>query len=230
MSDDVFRLVITAAVLLASIAFVVQAGVVIAFYSTMRKMQVKVGHVGEKLEALADKIEPMVETTGPVLKRIGPLMDSVTQGIERMKPAIDRTVEVIGKIGVVVDQAAPVMDNARQVVAHANDIVVEARPHIAHFSEEAVGAARAAREQVERVGDIIHDASNRAHARLEQIDTRLEQTVGQVVQVGDTMKRVVMRPVREANGVAAGISAVVSTLVHPRRPPGAATQDEEMFI
>jgi hypothetical protein len=45
------------------------------------------------------------------------------------------------------------------------------------------------------------------------------------------MKRAVMRPVREANGLAAGISAAVSTLVRPRKSsPDAATQDEEMFI
>jgi len=41
-----------------------------------------------------------------------------------------------------------------------------------------------------------------------------------------------MTPVREVNGIAAGISAAVSTLVHhPRRPQiDQATQDEEMFI
>jgi len=94
-----------------------------------------------------------------------------------------------------------------------------------------VGAARSTREQVERIGDLVHDASNRAHARLEQIDSSLEHTVGQVGQVGDAVKRAVMRPVREANGVAAGISAAVSTLVHPRKSsPDSVTQDEEMFI
>jgi len=46
------------------------------------------------------------------------------------------------------------------------------------------------------------------------------------------MKRAVMRPVREANGIAAGISAAVSTLVkRPRKSSvDSATQDEEMFI
>ncbi|MEI9975506.1 MAG: hypothetical protein WDO73_27625 [Ignavibacteriota bacterium] len=44
------------------------------------------------------------------------------------------------------------------------------------------------------------------------------------------VKRAVMRPVREANGLAAGISAAVSTLVNPRKAVDAVTQDEEMFI
>ncbi len=57
-------------------------------------------------------------------------------------------------------------------------------------------------------------------------------TVEQVGQVGDAMKRAVLRPVREVNGLAAGISAAVSTLVHHSRKPSVdqATQDEEMFI
>ena len=50
-------------------------------------------------------------------------------------------------------------------------------------------------------------------------------------QVGDAVKRAVMRPVREANGLAAGISAAVSTLVRGQKSSVAsATQDEEMFI
>jgi hypothetical protein len=42
----------------------------------------------------------------------------------------------------------------------------------------------------------------------------------------------VLRPVREVNGIAAGISAAVSTLVKGQRKSSvdAATQDEELFI
>jgi hypothetical protein len=45
------------------------------------------------------------------------------------------------------------------------------------------------------------------------------------------MKHAAMRPAREVNGLAAGVSAVISTLVRGRKSPvDAATQDEEMFI
>jgi hypothetical protein len=55
--------------------------------------------------------------------------------------------------------------------------------------------------------------------------------VEQAGQVGENVKRAVMRPVREVNGLAAGVSAVISTLVRGRKyPVDAATQDEEMFI
>jgi ABC-type transporter Mla subunit MlaD len=238
MSEDVFRLVITAAVLLACIAFVVQAAVAIAFYKTVRKIQQKVDHLGDKVEPLIAKIEPVVEKVGPVIdkvgpviERIGPLVDEVMTTMERMKPVIDGAVEVIGKVGKVVEQAVPVIDSAKQAVASANLAISEARPYILEFSEEAVTIARSGREQVERIGDVLHDASDRARARLEQIDESVENTVGQVGEVGTAVKRAVLRPVREANGLAAGISAAVSTLVHARRSSvDSVTQDEEMFI
>jgi len=174
---------------------------------------------------------PIIDKAAPVVERLGPMMDGATQTMERMKPVIDRTAQVIGKIGVVVEQAGPAVENAREVLVSANQVIVEARPRISEFTGEAVAAAHSGRVQVERIGELLHDASDRARARLEQIDESLEHTVGQVGQVGDAMKRAVMRPVREANGLAAGISAAVSTLVHPRKAsPGAATQDEEMFI
>jgi hypothetical protein len=51
-----------------------------------------------------------------------------------------------------------------------------------------------------------------------------------VEQVGESVKRAVMRPVREVNGVAAGISAAMSALGRKKAPVDTATQDEEMFI
>jgi hypothetical protein len=39
-----------------------------------------------------------------------------------------------------------------------------------------------------------------------------------------------MRPVREVNGVAAGISAAMTALTRKKSAVDSATQDEEMFI
>ncbi len=238
MSEDVFRLVITAAVLLACIAFVVQAAVAIAFYKTVRKIQQKVDHLSDKVEPLIAKIEPVIEKVGPVIDKIGPvaehvgpLLERAMVTMERMKPVIDGAVEVIGKVDAVMVKAGPVLDNARQLVASANLVIADVRPHIAELSEEAVTIVRSGREQVERIGDVLHEAGDRARARLEQIDESVENTVGQVGEVGVAVKRAVLRPVREANGLAAGISAAVSTLVRPRKPSvDSVTQDEEMFI
>jgi hypothetical protein len=132
----------------------------------------------------------------------------------------------------VVEQAGPVVESARQVLATANEVATDIRPRISEVSEEAVAIARSGRQQVDRFGALLNDASGRARSRMQQIDHSVESTVDQVGQVGDAMKRAVMRPVREANGIAAGISAAVATLVKGTRKSSvdSATQDEEMFI
>jgi methyl-accepting chemotaxis protein len=117
------------------------------------------------------------------------------------------------------------------VTATANQILQDVRPRIAQISEETAAIVHAGREQVERVGDLLHDAGDRARARLEQINHDVESTVNQIEHVSEAVKGAVLRPVREVNGIAAGISAVVSTLVRGHKSSvDSATQDEEMFI
>ena len=107
----------------------------------------------------------------------------------------------------------------------------DTRPTIADISDETVAIMRSGREQVERMGDLLHDAGDRARARLEQVDQSVESTVNQIENVSGAVKSAVLRPVREVNGIAAGISAAVSTLVRGHKSSvDSATQDEEMFI
>ena len=162
--------------------------------------------IQQKVEPLADQAEPVIGKLGPMIVQVG---------------------LAAGKVGPVADQVWDGM-----VLATTNRIMEETRPRIAELSGEAAEMAKSARQQVERIGELLHDAGDRAHARLEQIDQAVDSTVEQVGQVGDAMKRAVLRPVREVNGLAAGISAAVSALVHHSRKPSVdqATQDEEMFI
>ena len=134
---------------------------------------------------------------------------------------------------VLVQRAGEIAVSASQVVATANDVMVDARPQLKDMSVEAAAIVRTGREQVERLGELIQDAGDVARNRIEQIDHAVTSTVDQVEHVGETVKTAVMRPVREVNGLAAGISAAVSTLVRGQQRKSsvdAATQDEEMFI
>jgi methyl-accepting chemotaxis protein len=204
MSDEAFRIVITAAVIVAALAFVVQAGVALALYRVARKLQQKISPVLEKGEAVAGK-------AGPVIEKIGPLLDQARPVVQRLGPAVDKLTAIL---------------------TTTHQILEETRPRIAEVSTEAVAITKSGREQVERLGTLLHDASERAQARLAQIDHTVDNTVEQVEKAGETVKSAVMRPVREVNGIAAGISAALATLAgRPRKSSvDHATQDEEMFI
>src|SRR5580693_7343338 len=77
MSESVFRIVVTAAVALASLAFVVQACVVVAFYRSTRKMQTKVSPLLDRVEPLVAKLEPMMERASALLEKTGPAVDKI---------------------------------------------------------------------------------------------------------------------------------------------------------
>jgi len=232
MPDDVFRIVVAAAVALAALAFVIQAGVVIAFYRGSKKTQERLLQFMGQVEPVLAKVEPVLAKVEPVLDRLGPTFDRIGPVIDKFGPALEKAGPAIERIGPAADHIGQMADKLGAVLATANRIMEDTRPRIAEIGVETVAIAKSGREQVERLGDLLHDAGERARSRLEQIDQTVENTVEQVEQVGDTVKRALMKPVREVNGLAAGITAAVSTLVHGSRKSSveSATQDEEMFI
>jgi hypothetical protein len=232
MSEETFRIVIAAAVLLACLAFVVQAGIVVALYRITRKVQDKAADFVAHTEPLLAKMEPVLDKVGPVIDRIGPALDNVAAAALKVGPAVDRMLPVMDKAGVVVDRAGVLVHSANQITVSTNQVIQDLRPRIADVSDETLAIMRSGREQVERMGDLLHDAGDRARARLEQVDQSVEHTVAQIENVSGAVKNAVLRPVREVNGIAAGISAAVSAMVHGQRRSSvdSATQDEEMFI
>jgi methyl-accepting chemotaxis protein len=225
MTEGVFRTIIAVAVGLACIMIVVQAFVMIGLLRVVRKLE-------ERFGPLANRAEPVMENLGAITARLGPMVEDATPGFERLGPMVEKIGLAFDKIGPLVEKLGTAADQAGKVLTNANRIIEDARPRISEVSSEVAAISHSGREQVERLGELLQDAGDRARSRLEQIDQTVENTVEQVEQVGDAVKRTVMRPVREVNGIAAGISAAVSSLVgKPRKySVDSATQDEEMFI
>ena len=174
----------------------------------------------------------MLEQAGPVIERIGPALDAINAMATKLGPAIDRFLPVADKTIVAVERARTLIESANRATVSANQIMQDVRPRIGQISDETAAIVHAGREQVERLGDLLQDAGDRTRVRLEQIDHAVEVTVNQIENVSGAVKNAVLRPVREVNGLAAGISAAVSTLVRGQHKSSvdSATQDEEMFI
>jgi hypothetical protein len=211
MPEDLFRIVVTVAVVLACIAFLVQAFVALALYRVVRKTQ--------------EMMSPLVDKGGAVAGRAVPVF-------EKIEPLLDQTITALKKVGPALEKVEPAVEKANAIFTTTLAVLEETRPRIAEMAAEGVEIARLGHEQVERVGKLLHDAGERARTRLDQIDRSVDHTVEQVEQIGDAVKEAALRPVREVNGIAAGISAAVSTLVRGSRRSSVdhATQDEEMFI
>ena len=63
MSEDVFRIVVTVAVALAAVAFVIQAAVMTGLYRAVKKIQ-------EKAEPLMDRAAPVIEELRPFIAKL----------------------------------------------------------------------------------------------------------------------------------------------------------------
>jgi ABC-type transporter Mla subunit MlaD len=213
MSEENFRIVVAAAALIACLAFVVQAGIVLALHRIAEKLQVKISGFIEKVEPMLGTVELVLHGVDPVIQKIGPTLDSVNAASAKLGPAIDRFRPVVDQSAVVVARTDKILQSLNQAIATGNQILHDVRPRIAEISSEILPIVRSGREQVEGLGDLLHDVGDRARARLEQVDHAVMITVDQIENLSGTVRSAALRPVHQLNGIAAGISAAVSTIV-----------------
>jgi hypothetical protein len=130
------------------------------------------------------------------------------------------------------ERVEPLIDTARKV---ADD----SAPKIAAITSDAVvivgnakDVSEVAKDQAHRFADVGRDFTDRAKVQIARVDAAVDQTVEHVQQVSDTVKTAVIKPVREAGAILAGVKAAVQSYASSsRRPPvDHIPQDEEMFI
>jgi hypothetical protein len=125
----------------------------------------------------------------------------------------------------------PVAEKAGPMLETLSATSVELVPRMMEISADALDISKSAKEQVHRLGELLTDFSDRARAQVARIDGAVEQTVGNVQHAGESVRDAVLTPVRQVNGVLAGIRTALSVYSHGRRQSvDHATQDEEMFI
>ena len=134
--------------------------------------------------------------------------------VDDMKTRVEPIIDTVRKV---TDENAPrisaITGNAVEITANAKDI------------------SFVAKDQAHRFAEVGQDIADRTKAKVALLDAAVDDTVEQVQHAGDNMKAAMMKPVREASAVFAGVKAAVTTLVDGRRPTiDHLTQDEEMFI
>jgi len=129
------------------------------------------------------------------------------------------------------DRIEPLAEKTEPILELVRSSVTELVPRMLAVSADAVELSKSAREQVNRLGELLTDVVEQAKAHVARFDGAVEQTMGNVQHAGESVKDAVLRPVREVNGVVAGIKTAIAVYSHGRRQSvDHATQDEEMFI
>ena len=114
-------------------------------------------------------------------------------------------------------------DTSRQTIE-------ESRKQILDITSKTSDILETARKQLERVDSVIEDATARAHIQLEHAELVLDDAMERAHDTVALVHTGIMKPLREIQGVAAGLRTVLQFLLRGRPNPTQATSDEEMFI
>jgi len=129
------------------------------------------------------------------------------------------------------DKLMPIVVAVTPILGTVRRFVDENTPKLSHLTTDMAAVVKSLHEQVNRLGEVVKEVSDRARAQVARIDGAVDQTVEQVQQASEVVKQAILGPVKQVDGIVHGIRAAISVVAHSRRESvDHATQDEEMFI
>lgn len=131
----------------------------------------------------------------------------------------------------VAERVEPIIDTVRQIASESAPKISTITTRAAEIATNAKEISDLANEQAHRFAEVGRDIADRTKAQIARVDAVMDETVEQVHHAGDNVKAAVLKPVREAGAVLAGVRAALFSLASGRRPTvDHIIQDEEMFI
>lgn len=126
----------------------------------------------------------------------------------------------------------PILDASKPIVNNFKETTDALKPKIVKISEHAVEVSQLVVVEAHRYSDLSKDVAARAKAQVAKIDGAVDHTVEQAQEATVAVKGAVLRPIREVDGVLAGLRTGIFTFARGgrRTTVSSATQDEEMFI
>ena len=135
-----------------------------------------------------------------------------------------RVEDVAGRVEPLIDTVRRLADENAPKISK----IVSSAVAIAANAEDVSGVAR---NQAHRFAEVGRDIADRTKAQVARVDAAVDETVENVQHAGENVKAAVLKPVREATAVVAGVKAAFATFTQGKRPTvDHIPQDEEMFI
>jgi hypothetical protein len=129
------------------------------------------------------------------------------------------------------DKIIPLVPKVESLVESTKTTVELSRKQIAEITTRANDILDSTKSQLAMVEEVVSDATARAKVQMDRVELVLDDTLSRAHETVALLHSGVTRPLREINGVSAGVRAALSFLSRGNRPSVAqATSDEEMFI
>src|SRR5580704_4566763 len=125
----------------------------------------------------------------------------------------------------------PLLPKVDKLVAIATSTVEQSSRQITEITSRTNDILDSTKRQLTIVEDVVGDAAARAKLQMERVELVLDDTLSRAHETVALVHDGIMRPLREVNGIAAGIRAALGAMARGNRPTvDRATSDEEMFI
>jgi ABC-type transporter Mla subunit MlaD len=125
----------------------------------------------------------------------------------------------------------PLLPKMESLVAKATSTVEQSGKQITEITTRTNDILDSTKRQLAIVEDLVGDAAARAKVQMERMELVLDDTLSRAHETVAVVHDGILKPLRELNGIAAGVRAAVGALGRGNRPTvDRATSDEEMFI
>ncbi|HYL38950.1 MAG TPA: hypothetical protein VEV17_23745 [Bryobacteraceae bacterium] len=129
------------------------------------------------------------------------------------------------------DEVRPLLPKVESLVDSTRTAVEQSRQQIVEITTHANDILESTKKQLAMVEEVVSDAAARAKVQLERVELVLDDTLSRAHETVATVHDGIMKPLRELNGIAAGIKTALAFLSRGNRPSvDQVTSDEEMFI
>ena len=129
------------------------------------------------------------------------------------------------------EKTMPLIPKLDALVESSREAVEESRQQIHEISVKTSEVLDVTRKQLARVDEVLEDAAGRARVQMDRAEMVLDDTMTRAQETVAVVHQSIMKPLREIQGVTAGIRAALNFLARGRNNgPVHATADEEMFI
>jgi hypothetical protein len=129
------------------------------------------------------------------------------------------------------DDVRNVLPKVESLLETSRTAVEDGRRQMAEITAKTGDILETTRKQLARVDEVLEDAAARARIQLDRAEMVPDDTMNRAQETVALVHGGIMKPLREIQGVAAGIRTAFQFLMRGGRPnPSQATADEEMFI
>jgi len=128
------------------------------------------------------------------------------------------------------DNVTRLMPKIESLLDTSRQTIEDSRKQIADITTKASDILETTRVQVRRVDEILEDAHARAKVQMDRAEMVLDDAMERAHRTVALVEGGIVKPLREIQGVAAGIRTAFLFLTKGRPNPSRATSDEEMFI